>query len=109
MSYNRMAELLSWNPAKRFGLLSKGDIAPGYDADIVLVDPNSTFVVRAAESESHQGYSPFEGMELTGRVKCTFLRGTLIYADGKIIGPPRGEYLRRPQSSPAERTLTVQV
>jgi allantoinase len=96
MSYNRMAELLSWNPAKRFGLLSKGDIAPGYDADIVLVDPDSTFVVRAAESESHQGYSPFEGIELSGRVKNTFLRGALIYADGNIVGPPRGEYLRRP-------------
>src|SRR5262249_60572337 len=37
MSYNHMAELLSWNPARRFGLLGKGDIAPGYDADIVLV------------------------------------------------------------------------
>ncbi|MGA7231177.1 MAG: amidohydrolase family protein [Xanthobacteraceae bacterium] len=103
MSYNRMAELLSWNPAQRFGLLSKGDIAPGYDADIVLVDPNFTFVVRAAESESHQGYSPFEGIELSGRVKNTFLRGALIYADGKIIGAPRGEYLRRPQTSPGGR------
>jgi allantoinase len=98
-----MAELLSWNPAKRFGLLSKGDIAPGYDADIVLVDPNLTFVVRAAESESHQGYSPFEGIELSGRVKNTFLRGALIYADGKIVGAPRGEYLRRPQTSPGGR------
>ncbi|MFY9769046.1 MAG: amidohydrolase family protein [Xanthobacteraceae bacterium] len=103
MSYNRMAELLSWNPAQRFGLLSKGDIAPGYDADIVLVDPNFTFVVRAAESESHQGYSPFEGIELSGRVKNTFLRGALIYADGKIIGAPRGEFLRRPQTSPGGR------
>jgi allantoinase len=107
MSYNRMAELLSWNPAKRFGLLSKGDIAPGYDADIVLVDPDSTFVVRAAESESHQGYSPFEGIELSGRVKNTFLRGALIYADGNIVGPPRGEYLRRPLPSPAVPSATA--
>jgi allantoinase len=98
MSYNHMAELLSWNPAQRFGLLCKGDIAPGYDADIVLVDPHSKFVVHAAESESHQGYSPFEGIELTGRVKNTFLRGTLIYENGKIIGPPGGEYLHRPQA-----------
>ena len=75
MSYNHMAELLSWNPAQRFGLHSKGDIAPGYDADIVLVDPHAKFVVRAAESESHQGYTPFEGVELTGRVKSTFLAG----------------------------------
>ena len=98
MSYNHMAELLSWKPAQRFGLLSKGDIAPGYDADIVLVDPAATFVVRAAESESHQGYTPFEGMELTGRVESTFLRGSLIYDAGRILGPARGEYLQRPQA-----------
>jgi allantoinase len=96
MSYHHMAELLSWKPAQRFGLLSKGDIAPGYDADIALVDANESFVVRTAESESVQGYSPFEGLELTGRVKSTFLRGSLIYHDGKIIGPSRGAYLRRP-------------
>ncbi len=98
MSYNHMAELLSWNPAQRFGLHGKGDIAPGYDADIVLVDPLAKFVVRAAESESHQGYTPFEGVELTGQVKSTFLRGAPIYLDGKIVGPPRGEYLRRPRA-----------
>jgi allantoinase len=97
MSYNHMAELLAWNPAQRFGLLGKGDIAPGYDADIALVDPRAKFVVRAAESESHQGYTPFEGVELTGRVTTTFLRGAPIYNDGKVVGPPRGEYLRRPQ------------
>jgi allantoinase len=97
MSYNHMAELLSWNPAQRFGLLAKGDIAPGYDADVVLVDPSAKFVVRAANSESHQGYTPFEGMELTGRVTSTFLRGSLIYGDGNIQGPARGEYLHRPQ------------
>jgi allantoinase len=96
MSYNHMAELLSWNPAQRFGLLSKGDIAPGFDADIALVDPSESFVVRAAESESSQGYSPFEGQELKGRVKSTFLRGALIYRNGKIVGPARGRYLRRP-------------
>ena len=96
MSYNHMAELLSWNPAQRFGLLNKGDIAPGCDADLVLVDPDATFVVRAAQSESHQGYTPFEGIELSGRVKSTFLRGLLIYDDGKILGPARGQYLQRP-------------
>jgi allantoinase len=96
MSYNRMAELLSYNPAQRFGLHSKGDIAPGFDADIVLVDPDESFVVHADESESEQGYSPFEGQELTGRVKTTFLRGALIYDKGDVLGAPRGRYLRRP-------------
>jgi allantoinase len=94
-----MAELLSWKPAQRFGLATKGDIAPGYDADIVIVDPHESFVVHAAESESEQGYTPFEGVELTGRVKSTFLRGALVYDSGNIVGPARGQYLRRPQAS----------
>lgn len=96
MSYNHMAELLSYNPAVRFGLVNKGDIAPGYDADIVLVDPHESFVVRAAESQSVQGYTPFEGQELTGRVKSTFLRGGLIYHNGNPVGQARGRYLPRP-------------
>jgi len=53
--------------------------------------------VRAAESESRQGYTPFEGQALTGRVKQTFLRGRLVYEDGRIVGPATGQYIRRPQ------------
>lgn len=98
MSYNHIAELLSWKPAQRFGLLTKGDLAPGFDADIALVDPDESFVVRAAKSESEQGYSPFEGQELRGRVKSTFLRGSLVYHAGEVVGPARGRYLRRPLS-----------
>ncbi len=98
MSYNHMAELLAWNPAQRYGLLDKGDIDVGYDADLVLLDPKESFVVRAAESESRQGYTPFEGQELTGRVKTTFLRGRRIYDEGKIVGPATGRYLRRPSA-----------
>ncbi|OCQ90746.1 hydantoinase [Nostoc sp. MBR 210] len=95
MSYNHVAKLLSWNPSRRFGLLQKGDIAIGYDADLVLVNPNESFVVSAAESESQQGYTPFEGMELTARVKSTFLRGNLIYHNGQVVGSPTGSYLKR--------------
>lgn len=97
LSLSRMAELLSWNPAQRYGLLNKGDLAVGYDADVVLFDPSETFVVRAAESESAQGYTPFEGQELTGRVKATFLRGQLVYEGGNVLGEPRGVYVKRPR------------
>ena len=97
MSYSHMAEVLAWNPARRFGLLRKGDVAVGYDADLALVDPVRRFTVRAAESPSGQGYTPFEGQELTGRVTATFLRGALVYDGARVVGPARGQYLKRPQ------------
>ncbi len=96
MSYNHMAELVSRNPAQRYGLSNKGDIAPGFDADIVLVDPDEGFTVSAANSPSMQGYTPFEGQELTATVKQTYLRGNLIYDNGAIVGDPKGQYLKRP-------------
>ena len=95
MSYNHMAELLCFNPAKRYGLSDKGDIAQGLDADFVLVDPNDSWVIQATESESGQGYTPFEGMEMKAKVVSTYLRGQLIYDRGVILGEPLGQYLRR--------------
>ena len=93
---DRIAELLSLNPARRYGLLTKGDIAVGLDADLALLDPDREVVVRAAESPSAQGYTPFEGQRLIGQVMATLLRGHLVYEDGTSVGPPRGEYQRRP-------------
>ncbi|HET9823510.1 MAG TPA: amidohydrolase family protein [Burkholderiaceae bacterium] len=96
MDYHHMARVTSWNPAQRYGLNRKGDIAPGFDADIAIVDPAHTWTIRASESPSTQGYTPFEGLELSARVDATFLRGQPIYEDGQILGKPRGRYLHRP-------------
>ena len=52
--------------------------------------------MRARESESTQDYTPFEGIELSARVKATFLRGALILERGQTVGEPRGRYLHRP-------------
>ena len=98
LSLNRIAALTSHNPAQRFGLNAKGDIAPGLDADVVLVDPKETWTIRAKDSQSTQGYTPFEGIELSARVKATFLRGALICENGNVVGQPRGRYLHRPTS-----------
>lgn len=99
LSYNKMAELLSWNAARRYGLPAKGDIAPGFDADVVLVDPKKSFVAGGKHSESKQGYSVFEGKEMSASVDATFLRGKLIYDGARgAVGKPSGQYLHRPYS-----------
>ncbi|MFB7719705.1 dihydroorotase family protein [Nocardia sp. NPDC056100] len=92
---SRIAELTARNPARRYGLVDKGEIAAGFDADIVLVDPDARWTVRAVDSESAQEYTPFEGFEMRARVDSVFLRGQRVYGDGKVQGDPRGRYLRR--------------
>ncbi|MEV6072485.1 dihydroorotase family protein [Nocardia sp. NPDC052001] len=100
---SRIAELTARNPARRYGLVDKGEIAAGFDADIVLVDPDARWTVRAADSESAQEYTPFEGFEMHARVDTVFLRGHRIYGDGKVQGDPRGRYLRRDPRADARR------
>jgi len=95
LSYQRIAQLTSWNPAKRYGLHRKGTIAEGYDADFALVDPNRSQVIHAADSESTQEYTPFEGFELSARVTDTFVRGHRVLDNGRVVGEPQGKYLRR--------------
>jgi allantoinase len=93
---SRIAALTSHNPAQRFGLGTKGVLAEGYDADIALVDPATTWTIRAEDSESTQEYTPFEGLELTAAVTDTFVRGRHVLVDGKVVGEPYGRYLPRP-------------
>ncbi len=95
LSYTRIAELVSRNPADRFGLAHKGDIAVGLDADFCLVDDDVEYVVRAEESQSAQEYTPFEGFELTARVTDTYLRGEPVWRGDDVVGQPRGRFVRR--------------
>ncbi|WP_460392901.1 dihydroorotase [Actinophytocola sediminis] len=91
-----IARLTAWNPAVRFGLRTKGALGVGYDADIALVDPRTDWTVRAADSESTQEYTPFEGFSMTAAVTDTFVRGHRVLEAGKVVGEPVGQYLKRP-------------
>lgn len=95
LSYNRVAELVSKNPAERFGIRNKGDLVVGYDADFALVDDDVEYTVRAEDSLSSQEYTPFEGFTLTARVTDTYLRGEAVLLAGEVVGEPRGRYLHR--------------
>jgi dihydropyrimidinase len=88
LSLPDLVRLLSTSPAKIFGLWPpKGDLRPGFDADLVLVDPAASRILSAAELHGRAGFSPYEGRRLDGRVVTTIGRGRVIYRDGLIVGP----------------------
>ena len=91
----RIAQVTSSNLARIFGFGQKGSLAVGKDADIAVVDLNNTWKVRKEELFTKNQWSAFEGMELAGRPIATFLRGKLVYQDGKIMGEPQGQWIRR--------------
>jgi dihydropyrimidinase len=96
MGLRQMVRLLSANPAKIFGLWPrKGDIRPGSDADLVLFDPRPTRTLSAAELHSRAGFSPYEGLEIQGKVHITIVRGQVVYRDGAIVGDRSfGQFLK---------------
>jgi dihydropyrimidinase len=91
-----LVRLLCTNPAKIFGLWpQKGDLQAGSDADLVLFDPRPTRVLSAAELHSRAGFSPYEGLTVTGKVHTTICRGQVIYRNGSIMGDRGfGRYLK---------------
>ena len=94
------ADVVHWMstaPAQLVGLDHKGLLAPGFDADIVLWDPDRTWVVDGAALEHRHPVTPYEGARLRGRVVTTWVRGHKVYDRGAVTGPPRGRLLRREQ------------
>jgi len=98
LSPNRMVALLSTNPARIFGLYPrKGSLAPGADADLVVVDPAATCTVGVAALHGNEDHSIYEGMTLRGAVETTISRGEIIYHRGRVLARPgRGHFLHRP-------------
>jgi dihydroorotase-like cyclic amidohydrolase len=79
--------------AKAYGIPNKGAIAPGYDADLVLVDLNTYLPVRREELLTKCGWSPFEGWNLTGWAVTTIVGGEIVYENGKVNTEVRGQAL----------------
>ncbi len=89
LSMPELAAALSENAARIFGLYPrKGAIEVGADADIVLLDPNAQWTVRAADLHSHAGYTCFEGWTVRGRIVASFLRGRPLVKDGRLCQRP---------------------
>jgi allantoinase len=88
---------MSTAPAELVGLERKGALTPGRDADMVVWDPDATWVVDAHALEHRHAVTPYDGMRLRGRVTATYLRGRPVYESGSVVGPATGRLLARSQ------------
>jgi allantoinase len=95
-SFHRLVRWMSSGPARLAGLEGqKGAIAAGYDADIVIWNPEKRFIVRPKMLHHRHKLTPYANHALRGLVEATFLRGEMIYDRGRFLGTPRGALLRR--------------
>lgn len=89
LSLERAVESAALRPAQAFGLgRSKGQIAVGYDADIVIADMNDPWLITNDGVLSRCGWTPYDGRTCTVRIDRTFVRGNVVYADNKVVGSP---------------------
>ncbi len=93
LSLERFMAVTSTNAARRFGLEGKGTLAPGYDADITLLDVKHERVVDGSELYK-VGWSPYDGMALLGWPKFVISRGEILARDGEVlVKGGRGRFL----------------
>ena len=94
IAYEDVARLYGETPARLYGLWPrKGAIAPGFDADIAMVDPAATWRLRNELVLSKAGWTPFDGRRVSGRVVRTYLRGRLIGEDRRPTDARTGRFL----------------
>lgn len=88
-----VARVCCAGPAAVYGLRGKGRLAPGFDGDLVVVDPQEKGPLQGAWLHSRAGYSPYEGVPLAGWPRATVLRGEVVYRAGASVGAPAGRPL----------------
>jgi dihydropyrimidinase len=91
------AEATATAPARLYGLVGKGSIAPGFDADLVLWDPDRQVTYGADDLHCNTGYNPWQGATVTGWPETVILRGQVLVEGGHFLGTPgQGRLIDRP-------------
>jgi dihydroorotase len=94
LSLARFIDLTSAGPHRLFGIAHKGRIAVGYDADFTIVDLKRRETITNAKVGSRAGWTPYDGVTVTGWPVGTIVRGQRVMWEGEIVMPGRGEAMR---------------
>jgi dihydroorotase len=94
LSLLRLVDLTSAGPARLFGIARKGRIAVGYDADLTVVDLKRRTTITNSWIASRAGWTPYDGLSVTGWPVGTFLRGSRVMWEGELTTPSRGEAVK---------------
>jgi dihydroorotase len=94
LSLERFIDLTSHGANRLFGLAGKGRLAEGYDADITIVDLKAQRTLRHQDMATRSGWTPFDGMTVTGWPMATIIRGTVVMRDDAVVAPSRGAPVR---------------
>lgn len=86
ITFERLIEVMCKNPAKIFKIKNKGNIAVGYDGDLVIVDINDNSPIKDDKIITKANWTPFENCNRGGRVLTTILRGEIVYNKGNFNG-----------------------
>ncbi len=90
----RLVDLMCAGPARVYGAVGKGRLAAGYDADFTLVDLKRQRRIENSWIASPCGWTPFDGMQVTGWPVSTIVRGRVVMREDEILGEPTGRLVR---------------
>lgn len=94
LSMEQLVQKMCHAPAQLYNIERRGYIRPGYQADLVIVNPDDEWTVTADCVLSKCGWSPMEGQRFHAKVEKTFVNGNLVYSGNKVDTSHRGQELR---------------
>jgi dihydroorotase len=94
LTLERFVDLTSASAARIYNIAGKGRIALGYDADLTLVDLKARWTITNDWMATKCGWTPFDGMSVTGKAVATIVRGLSVMRDGTLLDAPRGKPVR---------------
>jgi dihydroorotase len=100
LSLERFVDMTSAGPMRLFGIACKGRIASGYDADFTIVDLKRRETIRNEWIKSKCGWTPYDGVSVTGWPVGTIVRGHRVMWEGELVAPARGEAVRFHETLP---------